>query len=56
MKRITSYLALLLTIMFMVGCNEENATITEGETDSQEVTTVNTDENSIKRRDYQYGS
>ncbi|MGE7122529.1 DNA/RNA non-specific endonuclease [Peribacillus sp. NPDC046944] len=34
--------------MFMVGCNEENATITEGETDSQEVTTVNTDENSIK--------
>ncbi|MGE7663359.1 DNA/RNA non-specific endonuclease [Peribacillus sp. NPDC097197] len=35
--------------MFMVGCtNEENATITGGEIDSQEVTTVNTDENSIK--------
>ena len=49
MKRKTSYLALLLTIMFMVGCtNEENATITDGETDSQEVTTVNTNENSIK--------
>ncbi|MGE7778965.1 DNA/RNA non-specific endonuclease [Peribacillus sp. NPDC097264] len=33
----------------MVGCtNEENATITDGETDSQEVTTVDTDENSIK--------
>ena len=49
MKRKTSYLALLLTIMFMVGCtNEENATITDGETDSQEVTTVHTNENSIK--------
>ena len=49
MKRKTSYLALLLTIMFMVGCtNEENATIIDGETDSQEVTTVNTNENSIK--------
>ena len=49
MKRITSYLALLLTIMFMVGCtNEENATITDGETDSQAVTTVNTNENNIK--------
>lgn len=49
MKRITSYLALLLTIMFMVGCtNEENATITDGETDSQEVTTVDTNENSKK--------
>ncbi|MFJ7746691.1 DNA/RNA non-specific endonuclease [Peribacillus sp. NPDC097295] len=35
--------------MFMVGCtNEEHATITEGDTDSQEVTTVNPDENSIK--------
>lgn len=49
MKRKTSYLALLLTIMFMVGCtNEENATITDGETDSQEVATINTNENSIK--------
>ncbi|MGE7601636.1 DNA/RNA non-specific endonuclease [Peribacillus sp. NPDC097675] len=33
----------------MVGCtNEENATITDGEIDSQEVPTVHTDENNIK--------
>jgi hypothetical protein len=44
-----NYLILLLTTIFMVGCtNVEDAPITEGETDPQEVTTVNTNENSEK--------
>lgn len=49
MKKKTNYLVLLLTIIFMVGCtNVEDASITDGETDSQEVTTVHTNENSKK--------
>ncbi|WP_169732056.1 hypothetical protein [Peribacillus psychrosaccharolyticus] len=41
MKKKTSYLALLLTIIFMVGCtNVEDASVTNKETDSQDVTTV----------------
>ena len=47
MKKKTNFLALLLTIIFMVGCtNVEDVSITDGETDSKEVTTVNTNENS----------
>jgi hypothetical protein len=44
-----NYLILLLTIIFMVGCtNVEDATNTDRETGPQEVTTVNTNENSEK--------
>ena len=44
-----NYLILLLTIIFMVGCtNVEDASITDGETDPQEVTTVETNKNSEK--------
>ncbi|MEC2055074.1 DNA/RNA non-specific endonuclease [Peribacillus psychrosaccharolyticus] len=46
MKKKTSYLALLLTIIFMVGCtNVEDASVTNKETDSQDVTTVETNSN-----------
>ncbi len=49
MKKKTNYLALLLTLIFMVACtNVEDVTTTDGETDLQEVTTVNTNENSEK--------
>jgi len=49
MKKKTNYLALLLTLIFMVACtNVEDVSTTGGETDSQEVTTVNTNENSEK--------
>ncbi|MGM9927599.1 MAG: DNA/RNA non-specific endonuclease [Bacillus sp. (in: firmicutes)] len=49
MKIKTNYLALLLSIIFMVGCtNVEDVSTTDGETDSQEVTTVTTNENSEK--------
>jgi hypothetical protein len=49
MKIKMNYLILLLTITFMVGCtNVEDASRTDGETDPQEVTTVNTNENSEK--------
>ncbi|MCM3572327.1 DNA/RNA non-specific endonuclease [Mesobacillus subterraneus] len=44
-----NYLILLLTTTFMVGCtNVEDAPITDKETDSQEVSTVNTNEKSEK--------
>ncbi|MBD8033080.1 MULTISPECIES: DNA/RNA non-specific endonuclease [Solibacillus] len=47
MKNKMNVLFLLLTAIFMVGCTEvENASITDGETDTQEVTTVDTNENS----------
>jgi len=47
MKKKTNFLTLLLTIIFMVGCtNVDDVSITDGETDSKEVTTVNTNENS----------
>ncbi|MBS4192920.1 DNA/RNA non-specific endonuclease [Bacillus sp. FJAT-49705] len=49
MKKKMNYLILLLTTIFMVGCtNVEDASITDGETDPQEVTTVNTNKNSGK--------
>ena len=49
MKKKMNYLILLLTIIFMVGCtNVEDASITDVETDSQEVTTVETNKNSEK--------
>jgi hypothetical protein len=49
MKKKVNYLILLLTTIFIVGCtNVEDAPIIDGETDPQEVTTVNTNENSEK--------
>lgn len=43
LKKKINYLILLLPIIFMVGCSEvEDASITDRETDPQEVTTVNT--------------
>jgi hypothetical protein len=49
MNKKVNYLILLLTTIFMVGCtNVEDASITDGESDPQEVTTVNTNENSEK--------
>ncbi|MET1015001.1 MAG: DNA/RNA non-specific endonuclease [Paenisporosarcina sp.] len=49
MKKKMNYLILLLTTIFMVGCtNVEDASITDGETDPQEVTSVNTNKNSEK--------
>lgn len=45
-----NYLILLLTTIFMVGCtNVEDVSITDGETKPQEVTTVDTIENSEKQ-------
>ncbi|WP_419955107.1 DNA/RNA non-specific endonuclease [Neobacillus niacini] len=42
MKKKMNYLILLLTTIFFVGCtNVENTSITDGETDSQEVTPAN---------------
>jgi len=47
MKKKVNYLILLLTTIFIVGCtNVEDSSITDGETDPQELTTVNTNENS----------
>lgn len=49
MKKKMNYLILLLTTIFIVGCtNVEDVSTTDGETDSQEVTTVNTNKNSEK--------
>jgi hypothetical protein len=49
MKEKLSYIILLLTTIFMVGCtNVEDPPIADKETDSQEVTTVDTNENSEK--------
>lgn len=46
-KKMNYYLILLLTTIFIVGCtNGEDVSIRDGETDSQEVTTVNTNKNS----------
>ena len=46
MKKKMNYLILLLTIIFMVGCtNVEDTSNTDVETDSQEVTTVETNKN-----------
>lgn len=47
MKKKMNYLILLLTTIFMVGCtNVEDTSITDGEIDTQEVTTDNTAETS----------
>ena len=49
MKKKMNYLILLLTTIFMVGCtNVEDASNTDVETDSQEVTTVETNKNNEK--------
>ncbi|QUG41724.1 DNA/RNA non-specific endonuclease [Psychrobacillus sp. INOP01] len=49
MKKKMNYLILLLTTIFIVGCtNIEDASITDVETDPQEVTTVETNLNSEK--------
>ncbi|VDG98134.1 Uncharacterised protein [Lysinibacillus sphaericus] len=49
MKKKLNYLILLLTIVFMVGCtNSEDASITDVETGSQKVTTVEPNKNSEK--------
>ncbi|MEI4771996.1 DNA/RNA non-specific endonuclease [Psychrobacillus sp. FJAT-51614] len=49
MKKKMNYLILLLTIIFMVGCtNVEDTSNTDVETDSQEVTTVDTNKNNEK--------
>ena len=49
MKKKMNYLILLLTTIFLVGCtNLEDASITNVETDLQEVTTVETNKNSEK--------
>ncbi|MED4057716.1 DNA/RNA non-specific endonuclease [Niallia taxi] len=49
MKTKMNYLMLLLTTIIMVGCtNVDNTSSTDGETDSQEVTTVETNKNSEK--------
>ena len=47
MKKKTNYLVLLLTLILMVGCTEvEDASVTDNETESQEASTVDTDETS----------
>ncbi|MGG3942726.1 DNA/RNA non-specific endonuclease [Peribacillus psychrosaccharolyticus] len=52
MKKKTSYLALLLTIIFMVGCtNVEDASVSDKETDSQDVTTVETNSNNNEKEE-----
>ena len=49
MKKKTNYLVLLLTLILMVGCTEvEDASVTDNETESQEASTVDTDETSKK--------
>jgi hypothetical protein len=49
MKKKMNYLILLLTFMFIVGCsNVEETSITDGETDPQVVTSVNTNKKSEK--------
>jgi len=50
MKKKINYLILLLTAIIIVGCaNVEDASITDGGTDSQEETTVNTNEKNVKK-------
>jgi hypothetical protein len=49
MQKNINYLIILLTTIFMVGCtNVEDISSTEGETDSQELTAVKTNENNEK--------
>ncbi|MFJ7975817.1 DNA/RNA non-specific endonuclease [Peribacillus sp. JNUCC 23] len=52
MKKKMNYLILLLTIIFMVGCtNVEDTSNTDVETDSQEVTTVETNKNNSEKEE-----
>ncbi|WP_205418607.1 DNA/RNA non-specific endonuclease [Paraliobacillus sediminis] len=52
MKKKMNYLILLLTTIFMVGCtNVEDASITDGKTDPEEVTTADANNNSEKEED-----
>lgn len=49
MKKKTSYLILLLTLILMVDCTKvEDTSVTDSETELQEESTVATDENSKK--------
>ncbi|MFJ8264284.1 DNA/RNA non-specific endonuclease [Rummeliibacillus sp. NPDC094406] len=50
MKKKINYLILLLTAIFIVGCtNVEDASVTDKETDSQDVTTVETNSNNSEK-------
>ncbi len=44
-----NYLVLLLTLILMVGCTEVEDIVTDNETESQEASTVDTEENSKKK-------
>lgn len=51
MRKKMNYLILLLTLFFMVGCtNSEDASKTDVETDLQEVTSINTNKDSEKKK------
>ncbi|MFD4820589.1 DNA/RNA non-specific endonuclease [Peribacillus butanolivorans] len=52
MKKKINYLILLLTAIFIVGCtNVEDASVTDKETDSQDVTTVETNLNNSEKEE-----
>ncbi|MFJ8243878.1 DNA/RNA non-specific endonuclease [Peribacillus asahii] len=52
MKKKMNYLILLLTAIFIVGCtNVEDASVTDKETDSQDVTTVETNSNNSEKEE-----
>ncbi|MEO4052446.1 DNA/RNA non-specific endonuclease [Solibacillus sp. CAU 1738] len=52
MKKKINYLILLLTAIFIVGCtNVEDASVTDKETDSQDVTTVETNSNNSEKEE-----
>ncbi|WNS75705.1 DNA/RNA non-specific endonuclease [Bacillus sp. DTU_2020_1000418_1_SI_GHA_SEK_038] len=52
MKKKINYLILLLTAIFIVGCsNVEDASVTDKETDSQDVTTVETNSNNSAKEE-----
>ncbi|MYL34299.1 hypothetical protein GLW08_10505 [Pontibacillus yanchengensis] len=52
MKKKMSYLFLLLTTIFMVGCTEvEDTSISDKETNSQEAAIANTDKNSVEEEE-----
>ncbi|BAK16293.1 ABC-type Fe3+ transport system, periplasmic component [Solibacillus silvestris StLB046] len=51
MKKKVNVLILLLMVIFMVGCtDEEKVSITDGDIKTQEVTTDNTTENSEREK------
>lgn len=52
MKKKINYLILLLTAIFIVGCtNVEDASVADKETDSQDVTTVETNSNNSEKEE-----